>query len=328
MPTPSKRLSTLGEVAADISKHRHAEPASLRKLLRGDLDWIVMKALEKDRSRRYETAHGLARDIERHLSDEPVHARPPSAAYRLKKYVRKHRVLVGAVAVVLIALTIGYARTEYQRRIAIAERDRAEGNLRLADDLMRDVVVPAAKRMEHLPFAQEHLHEITSQIRDFYERMRQRSPDDPELRRALAWINYEIGRLNWVSRVGEPASHRSVLALQELVNEFPNNVDYEFALAQSVAWLSLWYTIDLRFAEALAEQRRRMPFSSSSCRNFPRMSCIATASRRATPSWRTVGGRGSVGRSGAVLPGRHSSRRSRILGLPSVPRSGGITPTS
>ena len=75
-PTPSKRLSALGEAVGEISKHRQVEPSALRKLLRGDLDWIVMKCLEKDRTRRYETVHGLTRDIERHLGDEPVLARP------------------------------------------------------------------------------------------------------------------------------------------------------------------------------------------------------------------------------------------------------------
>ena len=108
-PTPSKRLSTLGEAVSEISKHRHVEPAALRKLLRGDLDWIVMKCLEKERSRRYETVHSLARDVERHLSDEPVHARPPSAAYRLKKLVRKHRGAAVATLAILSALVVGLA---------------------------------------------------------------------------------------------------------------------------------------------------------------------------------------------------------------------------
>ena len=118
-PTPSKRLSALGEAVGEISKHRHVDPAALRRLLRGDLDWIAMKCLEKDRTRRYETVHSLARDIERHLSDEPVLARPPSAAYRLKKYVRKHRVLIAATATVLGALAIGFGL----RRIPAANRD-------------------------------------------------------------------------------------------------------------------------------------------------------------------------------------------------------------
>ena len=81
---------------------RHAEPPRLIASLRGDLDWIVMKALEKERARRYETANGLAMDIQRHLSNEPVMARPPSRVYRLQKLVRRNKVVfVAAAAVVL-----------------------------------------------------------------------------------------------------------------------------------------------------------------------------------------------------------------------------------
>ena len=87
-PKPSTRLSTSDSLAA-IAAQRHTEPAKLSKLVRGDLDWITMKALEKDRTRRYETANGLARDIQRYLTDEVVEARPPSTAYRLRKFARK-----------------------------------------------------------------------------------------------------------------------------------------------------------------------------------------------------------------------------------------------
>ena len=79
---PSTRLSDSGEALASISAQRQMEPARLTKLVRGDLDWIVMKSLEKDRNRRYETASGLAADVQRYLHDEAVSARPPSAVYR------------------------------------------------------------------------------------------------------------------------------------------------------------------------------------------------------------------------------------------------------
>src|SRR5205807_5480018 len=92
-PKPSTRLSASRELPS-VAAVRHTEPAKLSKLIRGDLDWITMKALEKDRSRRYETANGLARDIQRHLSEEPVEAGPPSATYRLRKFVRRNRVVV------------------------------------------------------------------------------------------------------------------------------------------------------------------------------------------------------------------------------------------
>jgi eukaryotic-like serine/threonine-protein kinase len=89
-PKPSTRLSTTQQLAS-IAAQRRAAPRDLAKLVRGELDWIVMKALEKDRTRRYESASGLARDVERYLHDEPVEAGPPSARYRLRKYARKYR---------------------------------------------------------------------------------------------------------------------------------------------------------------------------------------------------------------------------------------------
>jgi serine/threonine protein kinase len=95
-PKPSTRISTMGDRLTKVAKHRHAEPAALGKLIRGDLDWIVMKALEKDRTRRYETATGLAEDIQRHLHDEPVIAGPPGVAYRVRKFVRRNHLAVTA----------------------------------------------------------------------------------------------------------------------------------------------------------------------------------------------------------------------------------------
>ncbi|MHC4707682.1 MAG: serine/threonine protein kinase, partial [Planctomycetota bacterium] len=91
---PSTRLSALGKALADVAKHRKVSPDILAKLLRGDLDLIIMKTLEKDRTRRYERAVELAADVERHLSNKPVLAAPPSMAYRLRKFVRRNRVAV------------------------------------------------------------------------------------------------------------------------------------------------------------------------------------------------------------------------------------------
>src|SRR5262245_31585449 len=90
-PRPSTRLSDSGEALASTSEQRQTEPAKLTRLVRGELDWIVMKALEKDRNRRYETANGFALDVQRYLSDEPVQACPPSASYRLRKFVRRNQ---------------------------------------------------------------------------------------------------------------------------------------------------------------------------------------------------------------------------------------------
>src|SRR3974390_2336174 len=131
---PSTRLSTmLGADLTSLAQHRHSEPAKLAGLIRGDLDWIVMKCLEKDRGRRYETANGLSRDIERHLHNEPVTARPPSRLYEFQKSVRRHWVGFAAIAAVLAILAIGVlvstleavrARQaqQHERRVAYAAK--------------------------------------------------------------------------------------------------------------------------------------------------------------------------------------------------------------
>ena len=144
-PRPSLRLSTTEELPS-IAACRHVEPRKLSGLVRGELDWIVMKALEKDRNRRYETANGLAADLRRYLDDEPVAAGPPTAAYRLSKFAKKYRVALAtacAFAAVLIGASVisfwqavranraraeavlAYAAETEQRREAQNQRDRA-----------------------------------------------------------------------------------------------------------------------------------------------------------------------------------------------------------
>jgi serine/threonine protein kinase/WD40 repeat protein len=121
-PRPSTRLSTLREGMSLVSSQRKTEPAKLSAQVKGELDWIVMKALEKDRNRRYATANGLARDIQRYLADETVEACPPSTGYRLRKLARKHRkVLVTAGAFVLLLVAATLASTWQAIRATLAE---------------------------------------------------------------------------------------------------------------------------------------------------------------------------------------------------------------
>jgi hypothetical protein len=106
-PRPSTRLSTMGESLTKVSSQRKTEPARLSALVKGDLDWIVMKALEKDRSRRYETASAFAADVRRFLADELIEARPPSPWYRFRKLARRHKVALTTAALVVAALLTG-----------------------------------------------------------------------------------------------------------------------------------------------------------------------------------------------------------------------------
>ncbi len=125
-PRPSTRLSESGEAITGISAQRQIAPSRLQQILRGELDWIVMKALEKDRSRRYETANGLGLDVQRYLEGDPVTARPPSATYRVGKFVRKHRAAVVTAITIVILLIGGIAGTSWGMLLASqrAERER------------------------------------------------------------------------------------------------------------------------------------------------------------------------------------------------------------
>jgi serine/threonine protein kinase/tetratricopeptide (TPR) repeat protein len=169
-PTPSTRLSSLSLAAAareragvrvssslaSISAQRQMEPAKLTKLVRGELDWIVMKALEKDRTRRYETATGMARDIERYLHDEPVEACPPSASYRFKKFVRRNKAKLATASLIGLALlcvvgSLSWAARDRAVRQMMASR-QVESILTNVDQLERERKWPealaAARRAE------------------------------------------------------------------------------------------------------------------------------------------------------------------------------------
>ncbi len=138
-PRPSTRLSTLGKAATAVCENRRCDPKQLRELLRCELDWVVIKALEKDRNRRYETALELADDIRRYLHNDPVLACPPTMRYRLRKLLRKHRGLIAAAATVLAVLLggIGATTAAYLRaRDAETEARQAEAEARATVDFL------------------------------------------------------------------------------------------------------------------------------------------------------------------------------------------------
>ncbi len=126
-PRPSTRLSESTDCLPSISAQRQTEPAKLMRLVRGELDWIVMRALEKDRNRRYETANGFAMDVQRYLADEPVRACSPSAAYRLRKFARRNkRALATALALGMMLLLAVAALALSHLRVTDALADRTE----------------------------------------------------------------------------------------------------------------------------------------------------------------------------------------------------------
>jgi WD40 repeat protein/tRNA A-37 threonylcarbamoyl transferase component Bud32 len=175
---PSTRVSTMGDASVTVSARRSTDPTKLKQLLRGELDWIVMKALEKDRSRRYETASALAAEVIRYLNGEPVEACPPSKTYRLRKFARRYKSQVAVAAGFLILLltssavawvlyvharrakidaVVATAEAVEARRRAVdamdeiqAQRDKAEENFRLAQEQEQQVARLAEERQRRL----------------------------------------------------------------------------------------------------------------------------------------------------------------------------------
>jgi serine/threonine protein kinase len=237
-PKPSTRLSGSAERLPKLSAQRKTEPAKLARLLRGELDWIAMKALEKDRARRYATASGLARDIERFLADEPVEACPPSAVYKLRKFARKYKkllataaavvALLGAAAVVstwqAVRATQAQADANSRRDEATHAKDQAEAISRfLTEDLLgqatpeqnaRDqkvtveqVLAKAAKKIDNNPkLAGQPEVEATLRltIGNTYFKLGVPAEAEGHLRRAAALRSTVLG-----------AKHPDTLAAQE-----------------------------------------------------------------------------------------------------------------
>jgi eukaryotic-like serine/threonine-protein kinase len=145
---PSTRLSTMVMAdAVNLARHLNVTPDKLATLMRGDLDWIVMKCLEKDRARRYETANGLAMDLQRYLDNEPVLARPPSTAYRIQKFVRRNKVVVAAAGTVALVLLLAVVVSSWQA-IRATRAEQEQSRLRQAAEEARKNEASQRERAE------------------------------------------------------------------------------------------------------------------------------------------------------------------------------------
>ncbi|MCI0363876.1 MAG: serine/threonine-protein kinase [Phycisphaerales bacterium] len=216
-PKPSTRLSTMGEAVASVAADRHTEPAKLMRIVRGDLDWIVMKCLEKDRTRRYQTANDLALDVQRYLNGEPVLAAPPSRVYRLRKQIRRHRwaVVTAAGSAVLVAAGLGISVALWRQAAAARDaqttqhaRADAVGTflkdmLTLADPArargdqltVREALDAAAQRLEAEPLKDQPMVEsdLRATIGTVYSRLGVYTEAETHLRTASALLVDKLG---------------------------------------------------------------------------------------------------------------------------------------
>lgn len=167
-PRPSAKLSTI-DTLPSVAACRGTEPAKLPKLMQGELDWVLLKALEKDRTRRYDSANGLARDIQRYLADEVVEARPPSTGYRLKKFVRRHKGEVIAASLVVLALVAGMAGTTVGMVRAVAAEEDAKRDAdraRRAEDLANDRLSQVNQQREQIATAEKKARDAADKARN------------------------------------------------------------------------------------------------------------------------------------------------------------------
>jgi tetratricopeptide (TPR) repeat protein/serine/threonine protein kinase len=158
-PRPSTRLSESKESLSSISAQRQMEPAKLTRLVRGELDWIAMKALDKNRNRRYETANGFALDVQRYLADEPVQAFPPTAWYRLRKFARRNQGRLAVAACVILAVMVMSASIGWALRDRAVRREQVEGHVR--DSLHAARTLMAANKVN---LARQRLMEARAQL--------------------------------------------------------------------------------------------------------------------------------------------------------------------
>jgi WD40 repeat protein/serine/threonine protein kinase len=189
-PRPSTRLSTLGATLSAVSARRRTEPGRLSALVRGELDWIVMRCLDKDRTRRYETANGLARDVERYLKDEPVEACPPTAGYRLRKFARKNRRLLATAAAFAALLLLGVAGSAWQAVRAKEAEGVAQGNAAQARDKEKEA-------NEQRDDAQKQRDEVKAVNEKLEAALKELQATQAQLRRTLYTAHMNLAQRAW-----------------------------------------------------------------------------------------------------------------------------------
>jgi WD40 repeat protein/serine/threonine protein kinase/tetratricopeptide (TPR) repeat protein len=183
-PRPSTRLSTSATLPT-VAANRHLEPQRLTALVRGDLDWIVMKALEKDRSRRYETANGLAEDIQHYLHDEPVRACPPSAVYRFRKFARRNKATLTTAVMVAAALLFGLMGTGWQA----VRATRAEGEAKTERDIAK---AERSEADEARQLAEQQKEQVTHLLTSSYVNRAQTLCEQGEIGRGMIWFAHAL----------------------------------------------------------------------------------------------------------------------------------------
>jgi tetratricopeptide (TPR) repeat protein len=222
--TPSKRVSTVGQAAMTVSERRRSDPRRLTQCLRGELDWVVMKALEKDRNRHYESAGAFAADVQRYLHDEPVQAGPPSARYRVRKFLRRNRGSVLTVTAVLLALVGGIIATTFQAVRATRADRHAQAQRRRAYQTVNDIFTRVSEStLLQEPTLEPLRRQLLQAALSYCQEFVREQSDDPELQAELAATYVRIG-LTLELSPGEdwlPAYQKGLALVEDLLRRKP-----------------------------------------------------------------------------------------------------------
>jgi serine/threonine protein kinase/tetratricopeptide (TPR) repeat protein len=306
--TPSMRISTLGQASGIVAANRRSNPEQLSTLLKSELDWIVMKCLEKDRNRRYETASGLAADVQRHLNDEPVQACPPSPGYRLRKFARRNKGPVLTASLVLTALVAGIMGTTWgmlratiaetqaireagEKTTALNEKEAAlaaaRGNevqakaaqkdaqenltdaLAAVDQMLTRV---ADERLHYVPQMEPVRRELLEDALKFYLKFLEKKSDDAVIRRKAALGYMRVARIQYFLGQfpkAEESYRNAIGVLEELDGPTPREP------AQRVRRLCIHFEFAATLAallkdeEAMRNIRRAVEMAENLAADFP-----------------------------------------------------------
>jgi serine/threonine protein kinase/Tfp pilus assembly protein PilF len=300
-PTPSSRLSTLaGDKQEITSKQRQCDPKRLAQLMRGDLDWVVMKCLEKERARRYQTASALSDDVARYLSDRPVEAHGPSQLYRLKKFIRRNTAGVLAGSAVVLALAVGLALAYFgyiratralesqsaasreaiearnqalqARQQAENDRARAQANLDKAREAVQQITQIADEKLSNVPHVEGVRRELLERALQFYLDFLRQESNDRDIRRetAIAYgraaqIHKDLGNKDKALEL----MRECIVRLEKLVAEPESKAADRAALVMYYNGLPFYREIAPGDDEVVIKLRRSLELAEQLVKDFP-----------------------------------------------------------
>jgi serine/threonine protein kinase len=263
-PRPSASVSSDRHSSSEIAEARSTEPGQLTRMLRGDLDWITMRALEKDRARRYGAPSDLAADIRRYLNHEPVLARPASAAYRSGKFVKRHKFALAVASVFALMVLVGAVAIVREAQIARMQEARAERRFNDVRSLSNSLLFDVYDSIQNLPGSTPARRIVADRALHYLDTLSQESAGSPDLERELATAYERVGDVQanpFFANLGDTAgaiqSYRKALRIRlDLAGDHPRAFPDQAALVATYMNLGFALENNLDFAAAMDAYRK------------------------------------------------------------------------